>query len=1479
MRGRDSAIGAAGLSSAPLQPLVPSTHDAAVPSRVTSRIETRVPAHLAAPGAWVAGADGPVAQGHAALRQLASEVSSEADLARVFGEVVELAGALFGADKVGIWTLELGEHPFRLVAHRGLGPGLLGLVESLEASSRTGAVRAMRERRTVVLDRPTTRGTTAAMREAYRAEGIRTACLAPIVHFDRAIGVIGVYHTDRHPWSRDDVGLLEAFAAQAAVALQNARLHSSVEGFAARLDAIRDLAAHLGRINDVNAIGHAIVEQVRDLYGSDSARVYTVDHVTRMCEPLAFSGTFLGSHDPDPELLRVPVGTGLTGWVAQHGTPLRVDDTSRERRARIIGSDEPESMLFAPMSYGASVVGVVVVSKKGVRRYAADDLTTLSIFAGFAAQALLNARNVGQLRAQQEELERRLAGQRSLLQVNETLLASRDPATVFERIADALLTVVRYDSITIYRLDRDRNLRVAVLARDLYAEEILADEQPITVGLTGWAITHGEVVVANEANLDPRAAIVPGTPDEPESLVVVPLRAAGEVIGTLNVSRSGPDQRAFDADEIELITLFAGQASVAVQAVEARHAAELRAERDALTGALNHGAFQADLAALLGSDDAGGLPRPFALLMLDLDGFKVFNDGRGHPAGDRFLMSVARALGLAVRAESGDRVYRYGGDEFAALLPGLGRAEARAVADRLEAAIESLGAEAPGPRVTISVGVATYPEDGRTRDELVMNADAELYLEKAARRQSRTALGGHDARDGAEYLASLHESTYALLARRDPNELLETIVARAAGLVGSANGYLYVVDQEADVLRVAVGLGMFAGWDGFELARGEGLAGRVWETGEPVVVADYASWSGRTVRLEGQPIGSTVGVPLTAGREVVGVIGVAAGAGERTYGAEDAAAIGRFAQLASMALENARLHAAARAEIAARQRSEEELRAGSERLRRLADASFEALVIHRDGRILEVNRAFVELFDRSPASVAGLPVLGLFPEGEREAIARHLEVDTEVAVETAVLLPDGTQAAVELIGRTIPYADEAPARATAIRDIRERRAIEERLTRQSLYDGLTGLPNRSLFLDRTAHALAWERQDGAPRVAVLVLDLDRFKGINESFGHAVGDQIIAAVGRRFEDALRPGDTLARLGGDEYAVLVTGAGSESAVRSVAGRLVEALSASFPVEGRDTYLSVSVGIAMADETATAAGLLREAAIALDRAKADPDERVAVFTAAMSDVSIERLELEADLRRALARDELEVFYQPLVDLRTGGVVGHEALARWRHPTRGLLGPYDFISLAEETGLIIPLGDRVLVEACRQTRAWQLAYPSETPLVVSVNLSARQLARPDLADSVLAALASTGLPASSLELEITETVAMRDAQASWLTLRGLHDLGVRLALDDFGTGYSSLAYISRLPLDIIKVDRSFVAGLADSTANHSIIAAVSALARGLGVAVTAEGIERTEELEAVVRLGCDRGQGFLFAKPMPAHEAEAALVHTRQH
>jgi diguanylate cyclase (GGDEF)-like protein/PAS domain S-box-containing protein len=1413
----------------------------------------------------------------AALPRIATEVNTQNDLVRIFDDVLDHSRALFGADKAGLWILEDGEHPFRLAAHRGLGADVLATIADVRRGGTSAGWRAVEQRRTLVLRPPWAQGTTPALAAAYDGEGFRTTCLVPLVYADEPLGVLALYHTTDRPWLEGELDLVGSFADQVAIALQNARLYASVHGFAARLDAIQDLAARLSRLHDPVEIGQVIVAEVRGLFASDTARVYLIDHAAGMCEPIAFGGTFLGVSDPSADLLRVPIGTGLTGWVAAHNTAVRVADARTDPRRLVVGPDEePESMLVAPMSFEDVVRGVVVVSKKGADRYVEDDLATLRIFAGFAAQALVNAENVSRLHEQQGELEHRLASQRALLDVNETLLSAGDPTAVLERIADGLRTVVRYDNLTIYRIDRERGVRTAVLARDRYAEVILAEEIPTGSGLTGWATEHGAPLLANDAHLDPRAVNIPGTPVEPESLIVVPLRVGGEVIGTLNVGRMGLLEAHFTADEFELTKLFAGQASIALQTAETLQAAALRAEHDALTGLRNHGAFQADLENLLtgGPEGAAGA---FSLLMLDLDGFKAYNDGRGHPAGDRLLRRVADALPGHVRAV--DRVYRYGGDEFAVLLPDVGRGEARVIADRLAAAVDTLGSAEDGPHVTVSIGVAACPLDGTTKDELVMLADAELYLEKAARRKSRAATGGASAGRGAEYLAAIHETTSALMGRHDPNELLETVVARAATLAGTPNGYLYLVDRDADVLRLAVGLGIFRGVAGFEVTRDEGVGGRVWASGAAMCIEDYDAWEGHAPGLAGLGrIGSVVGVPLTAGLDVIGVIGLAAGDSGRVFDETDVAGLSRFAQLASVALENARLHAAARTELAARTRSEEELRASTDRLRRLADASFEALVIHRGGRVLEVNTAFTDLFGRAPDEVLGAPVLELFPESVRAALALQLAVDNETPFETVALLADGSEAAVELIGRTIPYPDEVPARATAIRDIRERRAIAERLARQSFYDTLTGLPNRSLFMDRVTHALGWARPDDATPLAVLLLDLDRFKVINESLGHAVGDQLLAAVGRRLSDALRPADTIARLGGDEFAVLVDGLAGDAAAEGLARRMVGSLATPFLVEGRETYVSASVGVSLSRAgSRSAADLLREAEIALYRAKADAGDRVSVFHPRMSASSMDRLELELDLRRAIEGDELRVHYQPLVDLRSGRTVGHEALVRWQHPTRGLLPPLAFIPLAEESGLILALGDVVLAEACHQGRAWQLEDPAFADLVVSVNLSARQFARPDLAARVAAVLAESGLPPQTLELEITESSAMSDAEATGVTLRTLHELGVRVVLDDFGTGYSSLAYLSQLPLDVIKVDRSFVAGIHEAPANLAIIRAVVGLAQGLGIAVTAEGIEREDQLEALRELGCDRGQGFLFARPAPAAEAGAALLADR--
>ncbi|MEI8332715.1 MAG: GAF domain-containing protein, partial [Chloroflexota bacterium] len=430
----------------------------------------------AEPGPTDAGRSATLGEGSAAadprsvLRLLAAEVSGRSDLAGVIDDMLDHSVALFGADRAGLWTVEPGDHPFRLAAHRGLGEAFLGIVARIERGRKAAGIRAIEERRTIVLDQPTRQETTVELRRAYRAEGIRSICFVPIVFVGEPLGLLVLYHLAPHEWPLEELDLVEGFADQVAVALQNARLYSSVQGFAARLGAIKDLAGQLNRIHDVGEIGRAIVEQIREVYDSDTATFYTIDREAGMCEPVAFSGTFLGSRDPDPEALRIPVGTGLTGWVAEHNEPLRIADTRRDQRRRVIGADEPDSMLFAPVAYGDRAIGVIVVSKAGVDHYSAEDLTTLSIFAGFAGQALANAENIGRLRAQQGELERRLAGQRTLLSVNETLLTAADPATVFERIADGLITVVRYDNITIYRLDRERGIRVAVLARDRYAD-------------------------------------------------------------------------------------------------------------------------------------------------------------------------------------------------------------------------------------------------------------------------------------------------------------------------------------------------------------------------------------------------------------------------------------------------------------------------------------------------------------------------------------------------------------------------------------------------------------------------------------------------------------------------------------------------------------------------------------------------------------------------------------------------------------------------------------------------------------------------------------------------------------------------------------------------------------------------------------------------------------------------------------------------
>ena len=444
-------------------------------------------------------------------------------------------------------------------------------------------------------------------------------------------------------------------------------------------------------------------------------------------------------------------------------------------------------------------------------------------------------------------------------------------------------------------------------------------------------------------------------------------------------------------------------------------------------------------------------------------------------------------------------------------------------------------------------------------------------------------------------------------------------------------------------------------------------------------------------------------------------------------------------------------------------------------------------------------------------------------------------------------------------------------RVWSFSDITSRKVNEDRLAHQAFHDVLTGLPNRALFLDRLERALTRARRH-TQYPAVLFLDLDRFKLINDSLGHEAGDQLLVAVAERLRVCLRPEDTAARLGGDEFTILLETIGDVSDATRIAERVAEELRAPFLIGGHEVFSTCSVGIALgagAEERADT--LMRNADAAMYLAKSRGKAHYEVFDNNLTTRALEHLEFENDLRRSVTRGEFKIVYQPIIGLGNGAVVGAEALIRWQHPQRGIVSPGEFIPLAEETGLILPIGQWVLREACRQACAWRDENPGAAPCSISVNLSARQFGQPNLIEEIAEVIKETGIEPRRLVLEITESVVMESAESTIRTLQSLKKLGVQLAIDDFGTGYSSLSYLKRFPVDTLKVDRSFVSGLGIDSEDSAIVRAVVTLAKTLGMTVTAEGVETPGHLAQLQKLECDYGQGYLFDKPLAPAEFAA--------
>ncbi|HKP81880.1 MAG TPA: EAL domain-containing protein [Pyrinomonadaceae bacterium] len=426
---------------------------------------------------------------------------------------------------------------------------------------------------------------------------------------------------------------------------------------------------------------------------------------------------------------------------------------------------------------------------------------------------------------------------------------------------------------------------------------------------------------------------------------------------------------------------------------------------------------------------------------------------------------------------------------------------------------------------------------------------------------------------------------------------------------------------------------------------------------------------------------------------------------------------------------------------------------------------------------------------------------------------------------------------------------------------------KEHFRHAAFHDSLTGLPNRAMFTQLLKAEIASSNQRDAHMFAVLFLDLDRFKNINDSLGHTHGDLLLVAFAERLERTLRPIDTLARFGGDEFAILLSGMTDATDAVRVAKRISEELSQPFVLDKNSAFATASIGIALSSSGYDRAeDILRDADIAMYRAKENGKARYEVFDHGMHARAVSRLQLESDLRLAIEQKEFCVYYQPIVCLQTGRLAGFEALVRWNHPRRGLVEPADFIPVAEETGLIVPIGEWVLNEACAQVRQWQIDSPSHRSLSLSVNLSARQVAQPHLLDRIKEALDNSKLNPHCLKLEITESVVMENAEAAALMFKQLRSLGVQLSIDDFGTGYSSLSYLHRFPLNYLKIDRSFVMRLTTDNDN-AIVRTISTLARNLGMEVIAEGIETEEQHQQLKMLGCEYGQGYLFSRPVDQH------------
>jgi diguanylate cyclase (GGDEF)-like protein/PAS domain S-box-containing protein len=760
------------------------------------------------------------------------------------------------------------------------------------------------------------------------------------------------------------------------------------------------------------------------------------------------------------------------------------------------------------------------------------------------------------------------------------------------------------------------------------------------------------------------------------------------------------------------------------------------------------------------------------------------------------------------------------------------------------------------------LGARNYVIKPFSEDEIIVAIERALSEQRLQREKQGLNQALQQRVREQTILSAIGKSITALL---DLEQVLERIVEAGVYLTRAEEGMLLLVDRDSGemYLRAAKNLGEDR-VQCFRVPINDSFAGQVFRTQQPLRL--YRSQREGGLKLKTNFLAQALlQVPLISGRHAIGVLGVSNCEQSREFTEHDQYLLSALADYATIALANARLFQ----QISEEQTRYHDLFDHASDLIFTLDLNATLLSINRHGEQLlgytgeEIQgRALAQISEGSSWTKTGM-VLDAILQGRQE----------RGSFELVLLHKDGKPRYTEVNARLINNRQRPPEVVCIARDVTERKIFEAQLRYLAFHDPLSNLPNRALFMERLVHALERAQRHGK-RLAVLFLDLDNFKVVNDSLGHQYGDQLLRTVAQRLQSCLRPADTVARLGGDEFILLLEEIADVRDAIQVAERIQQVLRVPLRLDEHEVFTTASIGIAInSSELRRPDDLVRSADLAMYRAKEQGKAHYAFFDANMNTRAMERLALETDLRRATERNEFTVVYQPVVDLASGRMCEVEALVRWDHPRRGRVAPGEFIPLAEETGLIIQIGQLVLEQACRQVRRWQQLYAGEQPLVLSVNLSARQFQHPRLVDSIAGTLAETGFDPRSLKLEITETMMMQDGEHNAAVMRELKRLGIQLAIDDFGTGYCSLGYLKCFPVDTLKIDRSFIAGLGSSAEDTAIVRAVIAFAKALNLSVTGEGIETVDQLNQLKELECTRGQGFYFGRPLSSDVVTALL------